>query len=344
MKKCPFCKAEIEENARFCLYCMTSLEEKQEIAIPKEKNKRWLVVLVAVLVFVIVVFSICLALRKDSPNNTSNGASSESQTLLENDSNTSTNDTNTIIDDSAQDNDLIAGSQSALSGENGVNQNSPQSNTPANNTNANNNPSANPITGPTNSQNTTTESTGSVIPTTGNGGSTTPSDEQENINNTPSTPTPDTSVTVATYVYRDAKYGDDFSVSADLDDCVVIIGVSTVSSNGEYIIPETLGGKKVVAIMGLAFSDANIKDTVKKVVVPASVKTIWGNAFANCYNLTDIYFRGQSIYVEENAFAAKTNRTGTLTIHCSYNCSDRNLRYYRNSASNYNALYEEWDG
>ena len=346
MKKCPFCKAEIEENARFCLYCMTSLEDKQEIAIPKRKNKRWLVVLAAVLVFVLVVFSICLALRKDSPKDISNGASSESQTLLENDSNTSTNDTNTIVDNSAQGNDLIAGSQSALSGESGTNQNSPQSNPPANNENANNNPSANPTTGPANSGNPSTESTGSNIPTTGNGGSntTTSSGEQEKGENSPSDSIPEPSVSTATYVYRYAKYGDDFSVSTDLDDCVVITGVSTASSNGEYIIPETLGGKKVIAIMGLAFCDDNIKHTVKKVVVPASVKTIWGNAFANCYNLTDIYFRGQSIYVEGNAFAAKTNRTGTLTIHCSYNCSDRNLRYYRNSASNYNALYEEWDG
>ena len=53
----------------------------------------------------------------------------------------------TIVDDSAQNNDLIAGSQSALSGENGVNQNSTQSNPPTNNANANNNSSANPTTG-----------------------------------------------------------------------------------------------------------------------------------------------------------------------------------------------------
>ena len=63
--------------------------------------------------------------------------------------------------------------------------------------------------------------------------------------------------------------------------------------------------------------------------IPSSVKTIWNNAFANCYNLTDIYFKGNAIYTESNAFPEKSKRNGTLTIHCSANCSDRNYRYYK---------------
>ena len=96
--------------------------------------------------------------------------------------------------------------------------------------------------------------------------------------------------------------------------------------------------------MGLAFCDDNISSTVKTVIVPSSVKTIWNNAFANCYNLTDIYFCGNSIYTESNAFPETSRRNGTLTIHCSANCSDRNYRYYKNSASYYDAEYEEWNG
>ena len=41
MKQCPFCKAELEDEARFCLYCMTSLEEKQIIDPPKAVRRRW---------------------------------------------------------------------------------------------------------------------------------------------------------------------------------------------------------------------------------------------------------------------------------------------------------------
>ena len=129
-----------------------------------------------------------------------------------------------------------------------------------------------------------------------------------------------------------------------MENSVVITGVKTVSANGEYKIPDTIDGKKVVAIMGLAFCDEGISSTVKKVIVPSTVKTIWNNAFANCYNLTDIYFCGNSIYTESNAFPETPKRNGTLTIHCSANCSDRNYRYYKNGASYYDAEYEEWNG
>ena len=129
-----------------------------------------------------------------------------------------------------------------------------------------------------------------------------------------------------------------------MENAVVITGVKTTAADGKYIIPETLDGKKVVAIMALAFCDDNISSTVKTVIVPSSVKTIWNNAFANCYNLSDIYFKGNSIYTESNAFPEKPKRNGTLIIHCSANCSDRNYRYYKNSASYYDAEYEEWNG
>lgn len=330
MKKCPFCKAEIEENARFCLYCMTSLEEKQEIAIPKQKNKRWLVVLAAVLVFVIIILSIFFAFRKESRNTGTDGFFSESKTSPESDSDKPANDTNIAADDLSKNNGSTKKNRSSVSDDNDSISNGSQTNTPA----GNNNLGTNQPTGTTDTGNTSSGATDS---------NTTPSNGQENVDNTPPTSTLEPSVSTATYLYRDAKYGDDFSVSANLDNCVVITGVSTASSNGEYIIPETLGGKRVVSIMGLAFCDANIKNTVKKVVVPASVKTIWNNAFANCYNLTDIYFCGKAIYVEGNAFAPKSNRNGTLTIHCSYDCSDRNYRYYRNSAVYYDAEYKEWN-
>ena len=104
--------------------------------------------------------------------------------------------------------------------------------------------------------------------------------------------------------------------------------------------------------MGLAFCDEGINSTVKKVIVPTTVKTIWNNAFANCYNLTDIYFCGSSIYTESQAFPEASKRNGAITIHCSAACSDREFRTYKSYITNYlndnlgdySILYEEWNG
>lgn len=328
MKKCPFCNAEIEENARFCLYCMSSLEEKQVIETPKENTKRWPIILIAFLFVVLFIILAIFFLKEDKPDN-KHPDSSQNNTdkVLKTDE--SSVDLST--EDQPKDEDNISKQPSS---ETTIQDQDPTGSTTQNNSTTNNNPNSNTTTG---SSGTVTETKNNTPPT--------PTDPTSDLDmTTPTNPTPNPSVTAVTYLYRDAKYGDDFSVSANLENAVVIIGVKTPSSSCEYIIPETIDNKKVIAIMGLAFCDDTIKDTVKKVVVPASVKTIWNNAFANCYNLTDIYFGGKAIYVEGNAFAPKSNRTGTLTIHCSYDCSDRNYRYYRNSAVYYDALYEEWNG
>ena len=330
MKKCPFCNAEIEENARFCLYCMSSLEEKQVIENPKENKKRWLIILMAILVFLLLIILTIFLLKEYAPD------SKHPSSTQNNTGEVSKKDevpVSSPTEEEHTDGDNIQEQPSSET----TSQNS-NSTTPAtqNNSTTNNNPNSNTTAG--NSGTSTGTETGNNTPST-------PSNPAPDSDvTTPATPTPNPGVTAVTYLYRDAKYGDDFSVSANLENAVVIIGGRTPSSSGEYIVPETIDSKKVIAIMGLAFCDDNIKHTVKKIVVPASVKTIWGNAFANCYNLTDIYFCGKAIYVEGNAFAPKSNRAGTLTIRCSYDCSDRNYRYYRNSAVNYDALYEEWNG
>lgn len=41
MKVCPKCKAELEDHARFCLRCMTSLDEKTPIPQPARKRRLW---------------------------------------------------------------------------------------------------------------------------------------------------------------------------------------------------------------------------------------------------------------------------------------------------------------
>lgn len=136
------------------------------------------------------------------------------------------------------------------------------------------------------------------------------------------------------YAYRLARTGDDYNAQyANSGSDIVITGISQQSSDGIYDIPAYIDGKKVIAIVANAFSGSN----AQVVYVPATAKSIWNHAFAGC-GLTDIYFRGNSIYAEGRAFP-----TG-ITIHCSASCSNRNFRYYKDCAVGYGATWEEWNG
>ena len=341
MKKCPKCKADIQENARFCLYCMTSFEEKQTIDAPKDKNKRWLPIIAAVLVAILVALSFTLFLPKSNDSNDANDSSNSSS--LSSDLDASDDNTSS----SGQQNSETQGKEMSTPTNNNQTQSSSKNEGSTTN-NSSGNTTTNNSTTSSNSQNSntnnTTDSTSNGTSANSTSSSNKTENESSNTSSSTSTTTTPSQTTTVTYAYRDAKYGDDFSVNANLENAVVITGVKTTAADGKYIIPETIDGKKVVAITALAFCDGSISSTVKTVIVPSSVKTIWNNAFANCYNLTDIYFKGNAIYTESNAFPEKSKRNGTLTIHCSANCSDRNYRYYKNSASNYDAEYKEWNG
>ena len=57
MKKCPFCGADIEESARFCLYCMRSLTEKEQIPPHPKKKPQYLMIIAA---FVIPILTLAI--------------------------------------------------------------------------------------------------------------------------------------------------------------------------------------------------------------------------------------------------------------------------------------------
>ena len=339
MKKCPFCHADIEDNARFCVFCMSSLQKKEKIENQQKDNKRWLYIIAAFLLLVFAFAITIFALSKNEVNNNSSDTAMQSKIISA--------DNSADIDRSSVDDQSTENSPENITSDD----NSSQDKTVDNSSNTTTNPDdiSDITTTTNNSQSSTISSSSNSTPTT------TPSQSkpQQNDNNTQNSKEQDSNQetvtkTEATYIYRDAVAADCYTEgnipAQPITDVIVITGVSCAASDGIYTIPEEIDGKRVGAIMPNAFCDAAISSTVKKVVVPSTVKTIWQNAFSSCNNLTDIYLLGKTINIFETAFADVSNRTGTLTIHCARDCKTFAFYYYRNIVGNYGAIYQEWNG
>lgn len=416
MKKCPFCHADIEENARFCVFCMSSLQEKEKFENQVDINKRWPYIIAALLFVILVFVASIIILSKNDANNSSSlpydssemDLSSQNYIIgdfIENADNDNTNSGNTETTEntttqvgtgneengngnnnstaspvsssseqgslSSQQNSSNVGITSSGSNVNSLtsqtNPSSSQPNASSSQTNSyssQTNPSSSQ-TAPSKPQTTTssshTNTSSSQISPSGSqtnnsssqisstGSQSTPQKPQENNSSTTqSETTSPPAKTEATYIYRDAVAADCYTPTnipaQPISDVIVITGVRTPASDGVYNIPETIDGKRVGAIMPNAFCDSAISATVKKVVIPTTVKTIWKNAFSNCHNLTDIYLFGKTIDIIEEAFANVSDRNGSLKIHCAYDCKTFAFYYYRNIADRYHATYHEWNG
>ena len=68
MKKCPFCGADIEGSARFCLYCMQSLTEKEQIP-PRQRKKPQRILIVAAIVAMFLLLTIIWFSRQHASEN-----------------------------------------------------------------------------------------------------------------------------------------------------------------------------------------------------------------------------------------------------------------------------------
>jgi len=341
MKKCPKCKAEIQEEARFCLYCMTSFEGKQTIENKEENNKRWLIIIAAVLAVVLVVISIVLFASKGNVSNDSNNNSNSSSFSSDSNISTDNNDTSS----SERQGDEETGGESSSHSSNSQPQNSTNNttnntsgNTTTNSTSTNSSSQSNSSTGNTNSNGSSGTATNNSTPSTS---TSTNSSTSDVTNSTPTNTQPK-------YTYIEAtiqnSYPTGYSAMYAPENAIVITKVNYKEESGNYTIPDTIDGKKVAAIMPSAFSDSSISLSVKSVTLPSTVRTIWSDAFKNCYNLTDLYLKSAVIGIYEDAFPLTSMRNGKLTIHCKRDCRDFDFYYYRNIANRYDADYEEWNG
>ena len=216
MKKCPFCKAELEDNARFCLYCMAQLEEKSIIAL-KNRNKKLRFVLIGAILCLLITAVLLICFLQGNSNGSDMGDSLSSLEASDENSENSVDDisidtsVNTSVDTSVN---TSVGESSDTSVDNG----------------------------------------------------------EENSTNMPQP------LQTVVYKYRDAVVGDEWG-SISVENAITIIGVESPSADGTYFIPDTIDGKRVIAIAMYAFRDENISNTVKKVIVSESVINIHNYAY-----------------------------------------------------------------
>ena len=74
MKQCPYCGAQLQEQARFCLYCMRSLADKPDVTPPRPRIKFLLPVCIAAVV-VLLAASLLLILNAHGTSDPAPGTS-----------------------------------------------------------------------------------------------------------------------------------------------------------------------------------------------------------------------------------------------------------------------------
>lgn len=367
MKKCPFCKADIEDNARFCLYCMKPLNEKEVIPPPKRENLRWRFALAGVAIAIVV--TLLLPDRKPVKPQTPSAAAPGSTAVTTQTEMLTTGPTADSMQEStgksaAEPTDNVTSTENIVISATEM----PAGATGATATKPGTKPGTKPATKTTAEPNAPT--TAPVAPATK--ATTEPSIAATTQPATSSVGAPTTKPTVApttkpatkpvtkattapeettipeepdsqvVYTYRAANAGDDHTgITVNPANDIVITGVQTPAADGVYRIPSYIDGKRVIAIGYIAFNPLDVKE----VVLGETIRNVNQNAFIGCYNISKFYVTGDTLYISRSAFTDATRRNCTLTFYASAQCLDViSGGYLKDAVSKYRAQWEEWDG
>lgn len=324
MRICPFCGAEIEENARFCLYCMSPLTEKRSVTAPRAQ-KRWWLWLTAVLV--LCALGGVLLLRHPAPGETDPLPSETAATTPT---------------DSAETTATAA----------------PAAEPPAITTTVTT--TATSTTTTTSTALTTTTTTTATTTATVTTNSTT-ADTTATVTTTDGVPSSTTTSTTAVTVpalseirncYYRAATADDYDMThstVPLEEAIVITGFERLPDSRRYKLPATVDGKIVVGIdmrmaQGVAFDVAYVCREVQALYLPPTVNCITYDLFTEFTNLTDLYIGSPYFYLEPSALPAFEERRTTLTIHTPQNacCTLTSQPFADCCISLYSALHANW--
>lgn len=311
MKTCPYCNSQVNDNARFCIHCMSSLIEKQ--VIPNIVIiKRWPQILAAVLVlllFVSLPYSFDFFTKEKLSENPQIDIPADNSELYSPESETEDKPADEII---TSNEDLNEKSEDTL-------ENIP-----------NNSDQAKP---PQADENEETISSPSTPPKT-----------EESTNTETSKPTvivPDV-LDDEEYISNAKTYG---VLSYSVSGSEVIIESCSKNATGHITIPTLIEGKTVKTIASQAFKDCN---NITSIIIEDGLKIISTYAFQGCSALKSITIPDSVIEIGAAAFencsaleSIKLPSVPTLNNHIFYNCTCLKTVYIGEytTAINYNCFY-----
>ena len=339
MKQCPQCQASLADNARFCLHCMTPLNQKRVIPAPLYFPRRWLSSAAAVLALVMAVtvgvnvFPRMAMVSEEAPSTASVGAPTRRPLWGDKDQGVST----TPARDEER-NEAGDAPEASVMG-------------PAPHTTTQ-------FVIPTRPGGTESTTARTLLPrpNTTKGGTTTKTTTSAKTTTTTTSRTTTTRTTAAVPTYpavwdEQAVYytedgqafeevewtykpywSDTFSYSPiialtftisktctyqlPLSGCIVVTGFDAPTANGYYRIPPAIDGKVVLGVDmstdvsgACQFNDAAIAPTVKCITFPTEMLFLNKSTIDQCTNLERLYFDCNKLYMDPEALPKGSDYT-----------------------------------
>lgn len=255
MKKCPYCSAELLDDAEFCLYCMRQLTEKEAIVTHKTFKKQWLSLSIIPVVFVTALTLLLFGKGNEnkiptSQKDKSNYSNSES--VFEN-SQSSSNESQNSFDTSNNNSSVSAGDKPHTnSGNNAENTSKETSSGTASET----------------VSNTSSNSSSTNSSTSSQSGTSKPSSSSSSASTSSKEETPEHNYVVDPSLFKFEENPTGYTVCGFVRDQYIY----------EAIIPDTYNGKPVTKIGDNAINNCD----VRKLIIPEGVEEIGNSAFGSC--------------------------------------------------------------
>ncbi len=354
MKNCPHCNSAIEENASFCLHCMSSLDSKTAVKHKKVLGlKKVYLIYAAIAVCFVLLVAVIIWLtaggkKADKRSGSTNTSGDNTSHIDENKDGESYDEFFNHISSVASKYGLTANSEywsskSENSSDGSFYGESSQGGTSQGGT----------------SQGGTSQG-GTSQGGTSQGGTSQGGTSQGGTSQGDTTSSQAPSYVPSIYEYKFAYSGfiQDYNYEysnygSDIENYIYITGIKGYPEGNILYLPTEIHGYKVIGIDSYAFAAKSNADkdklkyleNITTVVVPENIKIIKDLAFKGQKNITDFYLLGNEITLTNSFYTIISSDPEKVTLHCSYDCQTLD-KYYRYCEDNYryHCEYEYFDG